>query len=215
MSEILGFCGLNDFEFWLVVRLYIAAFIPIFLTANHLFYKKKPNPTSLTLIFSFFIVTFGWEIWLTYGFGGGLPVDERRSVALSCAIPQNLNWILNSLADVFIIWIALIIVKNVFRNNVSVFNNWNWKVVLILFVWFMAQNIYVEAFFYHLQLGSNGDLSWAPMQPLGSWYNPTLFKIAGNPITFQSQSSWFIMTPVVYLTYKYFYKNHLSDKNES
>ena len=79
----------------------------------------------------------------------------------------------------------------------------------------MAQNIYVEAFFYHLQLGSNGDLFWAPMQPLGSWYNPTLFKIAGNPITFQSQSSWLIMTPVVYLTYKYFYKNYLSEKNES
>ena len=119
------------------------------------------------------------------------------------------------MADVFIIWVGLIIVKNVFRNNVSVFNNWNWKVALILFIWFMAQNIYVEAFFYHLQLGSNGDLSWAPMQPLGSWYNPTLFKIAGNPITFQSQSSWLIMTPVVYLTYKYFYKNYLSEKNES
>ena len=75
MSEILGFCGLNDFEFWLVAPLYIAAFIPIFLTVNHLFYKKKPNPTSLTLFFSFIIVTFGWEIRLTYGFGGGLPVE--------------------------------------------------------------------------------------------------------------------------------------------
>ena len=79
-----------------------------------------------------------------------------------------------------------------------------WRAFFILFVWFIAQNIYVEAFFYHLQLGSNGDLSWAPLQPFGSWYNPTLFEIGGNLITFQSQSSWVIMTPIVYYLLIYF-----------
>ena len=69
-----------------------------------------------------------------------------------------------------------------------------------------SQNIYVEAYFYHMQLGLNGDLSWAPLQPLGSWYNPVLFKISENPITFQSQSSWVIMTPIIYCLSIYFYK---------
>ena len=63
-----------------------------------------------------------------------------------------------------------------------------------------------EAYFYHMQLGLNGDLSWAPLQPLGSWYNPVLFKISENPITFQSQSSWVIMTPIIYCLSIYFYK---------
>ena len=102
------------------------------------------------------------------------------------------------MADILIIWIGIFLVKRFYRNRPSPFLGWKWGAFFILFIWFIAQNIYVEAFFYHLQLGSNGDLSWAPLQPLGSWYNPTLFEIGGNPITFQSQSSWAIMTPIVY-----------------
>ena len=87
-------------------------------------------------------------------------------------------------------------------------------IFFILMIWFVSQNIYVEAYFYHMQLGSNGDLSWAPLQPLGSWYNPVLFKISGNPITFQSQSSWVIMTPIVYCLSIYFYKKGLKDNSD-
>ena len=64
----------------------------------------------------------------------------------------------------------------------------------------------------HLQLGANGDLSWAPLQPLGSWFNPTIFKIAGRSITFQAQSSWILMTPIVYLISIYFYKKETATR---
>ncbi|MBU86567.1 MAG: hypothetical protein CMC53_00575 [Flavobacteriaceae bacterium] len=204
INDVFAFCGLNDFEFWIVVRLYFAASIPFFLLLRHIFLKKNTSHVSKVLIWSFVIAAVGWEIWLTYGLGGGLEVDERRSIALSCAVPQNVNWLINSLADVFIVWIGILLVDTLFKKRESVFLKWEWKATVVFFLWFVAQNIYVESFFYHLQLGSNGDLSWAPLQPLGSWYNPTLFKINGNPITFQSQSSWVLMTPVVQLLAIYF-----------
>ena len=118
---------------------------------------------------------------------------------------------MNSLADVFIVWIGLLLVEKLFKQRTA-FLKWEWKVTLVLFLWFVAQNIYVEAFFYHLQLGSNGDLSWALLQLLGTWFNPTLFKINGNPITFQSQSSWVLMTPVVQFLATYFKK--INEKNQ-
>ena len=208
MNLILSSCDLNSFELWLVIRLYIAASIPLILAIYYILKNKVSYRNSKVLIWSFIIVAIGWEIWLTYGLAGGLPVDARRSIALSCAIPQNLNWLLNSLADVLIVWIGLFLVKSFYKKIKSPFISWKWGAFLILFVWFVAQNIYVEAFFYHLQLGSIGDLSWAPLQPLGSWYNPTLFQIGGNPITFQSQSSWVIMTPIVYYLLIYFNKKN-------
>ena len=198
MYDLFRFCDLNNFELSLVIRLYIVASLPLLLALYYIVKNRVSRSTSLILLSSFLIVALGWEIWLTYGINGGLPVDERRTLALSCAIPIHLNWILNSLADVMIIWVGLFLVKAYYKNQTSAFMKWKWGAFFILFTWFIAQNIYVEAFFYHLQLGSNGDLSWAPLQPLGSWYNPILFKIAGSPITFQSQSSWVLMTPIVY-----------------
>ena len=148
----------------------------------------------------------GWELWLTYGIGGGLPVDQRRSAALTCAIPVNLNWILNSLADVLMVWVGIFLVRWFYKNKKSPFLVWRWQAFFILLIWFILQNIYVEAFFYNLQLGNNGDLSWAPMHPLGSWFNPTLFSIDDRPITLQAQSSWILMTPLIYSISIYFFK---------
>ena len=199
MYDYLNNCDLNSQEFWLVIRLYLVASIPLFLLIYYLLIAKKYSKSIfLTLISCFLIVVFGWELWLTYGLAGGLPVDLRRTASLSCAIPINLNWLLNSLGDVLIIWVGLFLVKFIYRNNDSPFIKWKWGAFFILFSWFMFQNLYIEAFFYNNQLGVNGDLSWAPLIPFGSWFNPELFKIAGNPITFQAQSSWLIMSPVVY-----------------
>ena len=204
MYDLFRFCDLNNFELSLVIRLYIVASLPLLLALYCIVKNRVSRSTSLILLSSFLIVALGWEIWLTYGIHGGLPVDERRTLALSCAIPIHLNWILNSLADVMIIWVGLFLVKACYKNKTSAFMKWKWGAFFILFAWFIAQNIYVEAFFYHLQLGSNGDLSWAPLQPLGSWYNPILFRIGESPITFQSQSSWVLMTPIVYWLSIYF-----------
>ena len=210
MENFLKFCDLNEMELWLVIRLYIAAILPIILSIYYIIKNKVSYHVALTLITTFLIVSIGWELWLTYGLGGGLPVDERRSLALTCAIPVNLNWFLNSLADVLVVWIGLYLVKLFYRNKKSPFLKWSWGAFSIFLLWFIIQNIYVEAFFYNLQLGSNGDLSWAPLQPLGSWFNPTIFEIAGRSITLQAQSSWILMTPIVYLTSIYFYRKEKS-----
>ena len=117
MSDSYSFCNLNAFEFWLIIRLYVAASIPLILATYYILNNKVSYSTSRVLIYSFIIVAIGWEIWLTYGIAGGLPVDERRSVALSCAIPQNLNWLLNSLADILIIWSGIFLVKRFYSNR--------------------------------------------------------------------------------------------------
>jgi len=207
-QSFFGNCNLNGDEYWLALRLYAAASIPVFILGYLLIKRRISKGTILILISSFLIVSLGWELWLTYGLAGGLPVDQRRSTALTCAIPVNLNWFLNSLADVLMVWIGIFLVRWFYKNKSSPFLAWNWGAFFIFLIWFILQNIYVEAFFYNLQLGNNGDLSWAPMHPLGSWYNPTLFSIVGSPITLQAQSSWILMTPLIYSTSIYFYKKY-------
>ena len=76
----------------------------------------------------FLFVLLDFEIWLTYGLIDGLPVNLRRSAALNCAVPQDLNWILNSLGDVLIVWIGLFLVKKIFSKSSNPFNKWNWSV---------------------------------------------------------------------------------------
>jgi len=107
MLDIFKDCELNGIEYWLVIRLYIAASIPVILSSYYLIRKKVSLSVALTLISAFLITAFGWELWLTYGLAGGLPVDQRRSAMLTCAIPVNLNWFLNSLGDVLVVWIGL------------------------------------------------------------------------------------------------------------
>ena len=205
MSLLLNYCNLNNVELWLVARIYIAAILPVLLSIYFYLTKQVSYHYSIILISTFFLASLGWELWMTYGFAGGLPVDLRRSDGLNCAIPINLNWILNSLADTLVVWIGLCLLKLKYKNK-SPFIKWQWSAFFILLIWFVTQNIYVEAFLYHLQLGSNGDISWAPFHPLGSWFNPILFEIMGRPITLQSQSSWFLMTPLIYYLSIRFYK---------
>ena len=93
-------CNLNNEELWLIIRLYFFALTPIVLALYYLKKNKININTAITLCLTFFICAFGFEIWLTYGLIDGLPVSLRRSEALNCAIPQDLNWVLNSLGDV-------------------------------------------------------------------------------------------------------------------
>ncbi len=109
-------CNLNGEELWLVVRLYFFAISPVILGLYLLKTNNIDYRTAITLCLTFFICSFGFEIWLTYGLIDGLPVNLRRSAALNCAVPQDLNWILNSLGDVLIVWIGLFLVKKFFRN---------------------------------------------------------------------------------------------------
>ena len=106
-------CELTSDELWLVLRLYAFALSPVVLGLYYLIKKNISYNTAIILCSTFFICAAGFELWLTYGLFDGLPVSERRSEALNCAIPQDLNWVLNSLGDVFIVWIGLFLVKKI------------------------------------------------------------------------------------------------------
>jgi hypothetical protein len=149
----------------------------------------------------------GWELWFTYGWFEGDPVDERRSDALNLAIPKHINWLLNSLGDAGTICIGgLWLTWGLTGRSLSIFENWEWRAFFILLFWCLGQNIFVEMFLYYDQLSETKQLSWAPLAPMGPWVNPILFEFDDRMIRLQSQMPWFIMTPLLYALSIYAYK---------
>jgi hypothetical protein len=145
----------------------------------------------------FVACAIGWELWFTYGWVAGDPVDLRRAQVLSAAIPINLNWFLNALADAgSVCLVGLVLVWRFFGDPALVFLRWHWGAFLLLLVWFLGQNVFVEMFLYHDQLAEGKPLSWAPLAPTGPWFNPTLFEFNGRTITLQGQLPWLFMTPL-------------------
>ena len=196
-------CGLDSVELRRVLVVYSAALAPIILSLYLIYKNKMEKWISLTLISTFLIAAFGWELWINYGVLNGEEVNLRRSEALSCAIPMNINWIVNSLGDTGIVWFGIILVGWILRNTKN-FDKFYWSVFLILFAWFMFQNILVEIIIYHHQVGGNTLLSWAPMMPLGSWFNPKLQVIGDRTVALQTQSAWIIGSFVFYYLSIYF-----------
>lgn len=155
----------------------------------------------------FVACAIGWELWFTYGWVAGDPVDLRRAQALSAAIPIHLNWFLNSLADAgSVCLLGLVLVWRFFGDPASVFLRWHWGAFLLLLVWFLGQNVFVEMFLYHDQLAEGKPLSWAPLAPTGPWLNPTLFEFNGRTITLQGQLPWLFMTPLFYRALELFFR---------
>ena len=191
----------------LIIVVYISSIIPLILIP--FLNKKKRIPSWVLPIYvaSFIACAFGWELWFTYGWVGGDPVDFRRSAVLNTAIPFHLNWILNSLADAGSICIfGLLFVWKLFGNPAKVFLHWKWRVFLTLLVWFLGQNIFVEMFLYHDQLAIGKPISWAPFSPIGPWFNPTLFQFHDRTITLQGQLPWVIMSFIFYGALMYFFR---------
>jgi len=158
---------------------------------------------------AFVACAIGWELWFTYGWVGGDPVDLRRAPALNAAIPIHLNWVLNSLADagsiclggLLLAWLAL-------GRSGSFLRRWHWGAFAILLVWFLGQNVFVEMFLYHDQLAEGKPLSWAPLVPTGPWFNPTLFQFRDRTITLQGQVSWLLMAPLFYAAVIAYLRRH-------
>lgn len=189
--------ALSPDELQLVIRIYLF----VGLTLGALIFMKMTGRLSPWLarssLAAFIITALGWEVWFTYGLVAGDTVNARRSDALNAAIPQDLNWALNSLADVGMCLIGLLLVRRVYGPANAAFRTWKWGAFGILFAWFMVQNLYVELVIYARQLTS-GTMSWAPMAPNGPWFNPVLFEVGGHPATLQGQIPWVIMTPLFY-----------------
>jgi hypothetical protein len=151
------------------------------------------------------ICALGWELWFTYGLYAGDPVDLRRSEILNQFIPKNINWLMNSLADAGTISLGgILLTGKLMGSDRAVFNQWKIGAFLILLIWCISQNIFVEMFLYYDQLSVGKDLSWAPLAPTGPWINPVLFQFDDRTITLHGQIPWLLMTPILYKITMYF-----------
>ena len=148
---------------------------------------------------SFLVCALGWELWFTYGWIDGDPVNLRRSATLNQWIPIHLNWLLNSMADAGTISLGgLWLMWRYSGKNSQIFQEWNWSAFSILLIWCIAQNLFVELFLYHDQLSEGKLISWAPFAPTGQFFNPMLIEFNQRSVMLQTQLPWLIMPPILY-----------------
>ena len=198
---------LSDAEAVLVTRLYLSALLPLAVLLLLALLGKLPRWLWLLYGATFLVCALGWEIWFTYGLVDGMDVNSRRPEALNAAVPQHLNWLLNSLADagaigltgVLFLWLA-------FGRSDRAFRRWHWGAFALLLCWFLAQNLWVELFMYHVQLAEGLRLSWAPLAPTGPWFNPVLLTLDGRTVQLQTQWPWLLMTPIFYVMLLHIYR---------
>ena len=184
-------------ELRVITIVYVSALAPLIIY----FYKKDSIPLWVPSIYlgSFLICSLSWELWFTYGWIDGDPVNVRRSEVLNTWIPIHLNWLLNSLADAGTISMGgLWLMWKFSKQDIQVFEQWNWGAFSILLIWCITQNLFVELFLYHDQLSEGKSLSWAPLAPTGQFFNPLLFEFNGRSVMFQTQLPWLIMAPILY-----------------
>ncbi len=184
-------------ELRVITIVYVSALAPLIIY----FYKKDSIPLWVPSIYlgSFLICSLGWELWFTYGWIDGDPVNIRRSEVLNTWIPMHLNWLVNSLADAGTISMGgLWLMWKFSKQDIQVFEQWNWGAFSILLIWCITQNLFVELFLYHDQLSEGKSLSWAPLAPTGQFFNPLLFEFNGRSVMFQTQLPWLIMAPILY-----------------
>tara|TARA_B100001057_G_scaffold125703_1_gene124476 strand:+ start:57008 stop:57601 length:594 start_codon:yes stop_codon:yes gene_type:complete len=186
-------------EFRVVAVVYVAVLAPLII---YILNKNKiPDWVPSFYIVGVIVCALGWELWFTYGWIDGDPVDNRRSEFLNNWLPKNINWLLNSMADagtvliggVWLMWIS-------HKKNSKVFTQWNWSAFCILMIWCIGQNVLVEMFLYHDQLAEDKSLSWAPLSPFGSYFNPLLFEFNSRTIMLQTQIPWMILPWFIYRT---------------
>ena len=184
-------------ELRVITIVYVSALVPLIIYL----YKKDKIPTWIPSIYlwTFFGCALGWELWFTYGWIEGDPVNLRRSEALNQWIPIHINWLLNSMADAGTIALGgLWLMWRYSEKNYQIFWKWNWPAFSILLIWCITQNLFVELFLYHDQLSEDKLISWAPFAPSGNFFNPLLFEFNERSVMFQTQLPWLIMAPILY-----------------
>ena len=182
-----------------VVVVYTSALAPLLLIPWGVWRGRLPGWVLRVYMATFLACALGWELWFTYGWVAGDPVDVRRAAELNAAIPIHVNWLLNALADAgAIACVGLWLVWRARGCDGRVLREWDWRAFAIFMLWLVGQNVGVEMFLYHDQLAVGKPLSWAPLAPAGPWFNPTLFTFGDRTITFQGQVPWLLMGPVLY-----------------
>ena len=186
-------------EIRVITVVYIAVFLPLII-----FFKNKsrlPGWVPSFYIVGVVVCALGWELWFTYGWVDGDSVDVRRSEALNIWLPKNINWLMNSMGDAgavllggaWLMWTS-------HKKDERVFKEWKWSAFCILLIWCISQNILVEMFLYYDQLAEGKPLSWAPLSPLGPYFNPILLEFNDRTIMLQSQIPWLILPLFFYRT---------------
>ena len=199
-------------EIRVVCIVYVSALAPLI----YLIYKRDSLPKSVLTLYTciFIACAFGWELWFTYGWVDGDPVNIRRSAALNIWLPQNINWLMNSLADAGTIGLGgLYLTWLLCNRDNAIFITWSWRAFSIFMLWCLGQNIAVEMFLYHDQLAEGKILSWAPLAPLGSYVNPELIEFNGRRIMLQTQTPWLIIPPIIYYLAIFLKKRDLAQTN--
>ena len=182
-----------------VLVVYISALLPLLII--YLLRRRQVIPGWVpgVYVICLLLCALGWELWFTYGWVAGDPVDIRRDAVLNRMLPMHINWLMNSLADAGSVCLfGLWLMWHAAGRDSRVFEQWQWWPFLVLFVWCIAQNIFVEMFLYHDQIAAGKPLSWAPLVPTGPWWNPILFKFQDRTITLQGQMAWLIMPWLMY-----------------
>ena len=189
---------LTEQQAMIAMGLYFCTFFPLIVLLFLRLLKIVPNWVLAVYGYSFAICALGWEIWYTFGLVSGVPVDERRAEALNRAVPQNINWILTSGFDAgAVCLVALLLMWIMYGFKPTAFERFHWPAFIVILLYFVAQNVYVE-YAINAQVGTDTQLSWAPLIPTGPWWNPVLFEIKNRTITFQTQLPWVLMVPIFY-----------------
>ena len=183
----------------LVIVVYTSALVPLLLIPILHWRKLIPAWVLPFYVTVFIVCAIGWELWFNYGLVAGDSVNIRRAEVLNQMIPLHINGLLNSLADAGTICCGtLLLVWLLMGRQSSIYRQWHWSVFVLLGTIFIGQNIMVEMFLYHDQLAEGTRLSWAPLSPLGPWFDPILFEFNDRTIRLSSQLPWLLMTPLIY-----------------
>ena len=183
----------------LVIVVYTSALVPLLLIPILHWCKLIPAWVLPFYVTVFIVCAIGWELWFNYGLVAGDSVNIRRAEVLNQTIPLHINGLLNSLADAGTICCGtLLLVWLLMGRQSSIYRQWHWSVFVLLGTIFIGQNIIVEMFLYHDQLAEGTRLSWAPLSPLGPWFDPILFEFNDRTIRLSSQLPWLLMTPLIY-----------------
>ena len=179
-------------EIRVITVVYTAVLLPLIIYWK---YKSRlPKWIPSFYIISLAVCSLGWELWFTYGWLDGDPVDIRRSENLNKWLPKDINWLLNSMSDAGAVLLGgTCLMWVTHKKNLMIFKKWNWTAFIVLYIWCVSQNIFVEIFLYHDQLADGKPLSWAPLSPFGPYFNPVLFEFNERTIMLQSQIPWMIL----------------------
>ena len=186
-------------EIRVIAIVYLAVLLPLLIYFTNKY--EFPKWIASFYIISVVVCALGWELWFTYGWVDGDAVDLRRSEGLNIWLPKNINWLLNSMGDAgtvllggaWLMWLS-------HKKDKNIFKKWKWSAFSVLLLWCIGQNIFVEMFLYHDQLAEGKVLSWAPLSPLGPYFNPVLFEFNDRTIMLQSQIPWMILPWFLYST---------------